>query len=136
MKQRVFNPGFRLSKVDIAVLVVGSLAAVLVGVSVSLWLGVGIAFVVAHFFLFCNVVRAARPLELGWSAYFVALAAVGSLTDLLSWASVLLLTLPATLLVVVLELRKPSYHGIAWWMINPGLPDWWELHGNTGTFSD
>jgi hypothetical protein len=29
-------------------------------------------------------------------------------------------------IVVVVEMRKPSYHGVGWKWINPGLPAWWE----------
>jgi hypothetical protein len=28
--------------------------------------------------------------------------------------------------VVVLQMRKSSYHGIAWQRINPGLRAWWD----------
>jgi hypothetical protein len=28
--------------------------------------------------------------------------------------------------VVIVEMRKPSYHGVGWQRINPGLPAWWD----------
>lgn len=125
MPTREFNPGFRLSAIDVAVLVLGSVATAYLSLQVSLWLGLGVAFVVAHFFLFCNVFRVARPLELSWSALFVALAACSTLFAVPSWPLVFLLTLPATLVVIVLEMRKASYHGVLWESINPQLPKWW-----------
>src|SRR5262245_56032743 len=62
-----FNPGFRLSKLDIGVLVVGTILAVVLWQE-TWWMGFIVAFVVCHFFLFCNIFRIARPLELIWSA--------------------------------------------------------------------
>ena len=29
-------------------------------------------------------------------------------------------------MVVLVEVRKPSYHGLGWQWINPALPTWWE----------
>jgi len=28
--------------------------------------------------------------------------------------------------VVVVQMRKPSYHGLGWQWINPELPNWWK----------
>jgi hypothetical protein len=33
--------------------------------------------------------------------------------------------------LVVLEARKRSYHGVFWRWINPGLPAWWATHAET-----
>ena len=120
-----FAPGFRLSKLDIAVLVGGLSAAFMVGFIIA-WLGFVIAFVLGHFFLFCNVFRLARPLELAWAAVFVALAA-GTLTvDIPGWLATAVISLCVTVVVILLEMRKPSYHGVGWQRINPGLQVWWE----------
>lgn len=120
-----FAPGFRLSKLDIAVLIGGFAAAVIVGLLI-VWLGFAIAFVLAHFFLFCNVFRLARPLELTWAAAFVALAS-GTLTfEFPGWPATAVVSLVVTVVVVLLEMRKPSYHGVGWAWINPGLRGWWE----------
>ena len=59
---------------DVVVIVIGAVAAFALATLVPWW-GLMVAFVVAHFFLFCNVVRMARPLELVWAATFLALAA-------------------------------------------------------------
>jgi hypothetical protein len=77
LEQRDFKPGFRVSAIDVAVLIVGACATAYVA-TYAPWIGIAIGFVVAHFFLFCNVVRMARRLELTWAAIFVALAAGGS----------------------------------------------------------
>jgi hypothetical protein len=89
------------------------------------WWGFVIAFVLGHFFLFCNVVRMARPLELLWSGVFVALAGTTIAVDSPGWLVTACGSLMTTLVVVVLEVRKPSYHGFGWQWINPGLPAWW-----------
>jgi len=123
-----FRPGFRIDVIDTLVLVAGA-AGSLVAARTEWWMGALIAFAVGHFFLFCNVVRMARPLELGWSALFVTLSASTIVTGQPGWAIALGASLACTLAVVVIQLRRPSYHGIAWQRINPQLPAWWEAHG-------
>ena len=123
--QRAFAPGFRLSVLDVTVLVVGVVAALALAMMVWWW-GFVVGFVVAHFFLFCNVVRMARPLELAWAGIFVALAAATVALDAPGWPVTASVSLVATVVVVVVEMRKPSYHGLGWQWINPGLPAWWD----------
>jgi hypothetical protein len=90
------------------------------------WFGIAIAFVVLHFFLFCNVLRMSRSLELVWAGMFAAMA-VGNLSfELLAWPWVFALASAITLVVAMIEIRRPSYHGIGWKQLNPGLPDWWK----------
>ena len=120
-----FAPGFRLSMLDVVVLAVGMMAAIGLA-TVVWWWGFVIAFVLGHFFLFCNVIRMSRPLELTWAGTFLALAAPTVLADRPGWLMTASLTFAVTLLVVVLETRKPSYHGVGWQRINPRLPEWWE----------
>jgi hypothetical protein len=123
-----FRPGFRIDTIDALVLVAGGIASVLVA-QVEWWMGLVIGFAVGHFFLFCNVFRVARPLELAWAALFVAMAGSTIALEQPGWAMTIGCTLAATVLVIVMQLRKPSYHGIAWSRINPDLPRWWEAHG-------
>lgn len=94
--------------------------------AVAAWWGFMVAFVVAHFFLFCNVVRMARPLELAWAGIFLALAAATVALDVPGWPITISISLAVTVLVVVIQMRKPSYHGLGWQRINPGLRAWWE----------
>ena len=121
---REFAPGFRLSVRDVVVIVIGAVAAVWLA-SMEPWWGFIVAFVVAHFFLFCNVVRMARSLELAWAATFLALASSTLLTQSPAWPVTAAVSLAVTVVVVVLQMRKPSYHGLGWQRINPGLREWW-----------
>src|SRR6516165_1011507 len=125
MKQPAFAPGFRLSVVDVFVLVGGTATSIALSMNVWWW-GFVPAFVLGHFFLFCNVIRMARPLELVWAGMFVALAGATVALETPGWLVTAVLSLLVTVVVVVVELRKPSYHGVAWQWINPGLPAWWE----------
>jgi hypothetical protein len=125
--KRAFAPGFRLSVRDVVVLVLGAAAAAYL-FTLEPWWGLTVAFVVGHFFLFCNVVRMARPLELIWAAVFLPLASATQLTGEPGWPATAGVSLVVTLVVVALQVRKPSYHGIGWQRINPGLRAWWEAH--------
>ncbi len=127
MPAPTFAPGWRFSAFDGVVLALG-LAAV--GVFGSLYWPIGfvIGFSLLHFFLFCNVVRMARSLELVWSAVFLGLCAATILTDWPGWTWTAAASLGVTAAVVAVELRKPSYHGIGWRVVNPLLPVWWETH--------
>ena len=125
MQKRPFSPGFRLSLVDIAVLLVGTIVAVALSFVLP-WLAFVIAFVVGHFFLFCNIVRMARPLELIWAGVFVMLAGATVILESPGWLVTACASLVVTSVVVIIQARKPSYHGAGWQWINPGLPAWWE----------
>ena len=123
--QAAFAPGFRIDAKDVVVLIIGAVSSVYV-LRLDGFLALVIAFAVGHFFLFCNVLRMARHLELIWAMVFVLLCAstiaLGQPEPATSVGGVLL----TTLLVTVLQLRSPSYHGIAWRRVNPGLVAWWE----------
>src|SRR6476619_4959849 len=81
---RLFAPGFRLSRVDVAVLFAGAVAAVSLATT-DVWAGVAVGFVVGHFFLFCNVLRMSRPLELTWAGVFMGLAVGAMVWGVVSW---------------------------------------------------
>lgn len=120
-----FSPGFRCSALDIIVLVVGTIscgAALQYDACIAFVIG----FTVGHFFLFCNVFRMSRPLELAWAAVFVALCYASFTWGQPPWIATAGISFAVTNMVVMLEMRKPSYHGIGWRTINPGLPEWWE----------
>jgi hypothetical protein len=119
-----FKPGFRFSRFDALLLVLGTLGASFACLKTQ-WFGFVIAFVVVHFFLFCNVFRISRGLEYLWASVFVALTRFTVVSGHPAWTTTVLLSLSAALLVVGLELRKPSYHGIGWSRINPHLRRWW-----------
>ncbi len=125
MQKHPFAPGFRLSVLDVLILIIGIVGAFALSMVVWWW-GFVVGFVLGHFFLFCNVVRMARPLELAWSGVFVALASGTIALDTPGWLVAACASLSVTVLAVVIEMRKPSYHGVGWRWINPGLPAWWE----------
>jgi hypothetical protein len=124
-KKHAFAPGFRLSALDVIILVAGAVAAFALAM-VIWWWGFVVGFALAHFFLFCNVVRMARSLELAWATVFVVLVAATVALDAPVWPVTASVSLVATVVVVVVQMRKPSYHGLGWRCINPGLPAWWE----------
>jgi tetratricopeptide (TPR) repeat protein len=126
--KELFSPGFLLSKVDIRVLLAGTLGSVLVA-RLDPPLGAAVAFTVAHFFLFCNVLRMARSLELIWAALFVLLAGSSILQNLPLWSHTFAAMLVITFILAVFQFRKPSYHGVFWQRINPQLPHWWASKG-------
>ena len=88
-------------------------------------LGISVFFTIAHFFLFCNVLRMRRLYELIWAALFVLLASLSIAVKTPIWPGTIMIMLAVTVLLAVLQMRQPSYHGIFWRQINPGLPQWW-----------
>lgn len=126
-----FNPGFRFSKLDAIALAIGLYVSADTAAVFPI-VGIAIGFVIIHFFLFCNVVRMARPSELVWSAVFVILASFTILTGQPPWPWTFAISFASTLCLVALEMRKPSYHGVFWRQVNPDLPQWWETQRATG----
>jgi len=125
MPEHRFAPGFRLSAIDVLVLIIGGISAAALG-ALDPWLGIAIGFVVGHFFLFCNVFRVARTLELTWAGVYVAISVCTVWFSFPGWPLTYLATTVATAIVVTIELRKLSYHGTWWQRINPGLREWWD----------
>jgi hypothetical protein len=124
-KKHAFVPGFRLSALDVIIVLAG-LGAAFALAKVIWWWGFMVGFVLAHFFLFCNVVRMARPLELAWAGVFVVLAGATVALDAPGWPVTASVSFVVTVAVVVVQMREPSYHGLGWRRINPALPAWWE----------
>jgi len=122
-----FNPGFRISKFDIFVLVGGAVGTVIL-CSVIGKIGLVVAFVVGHFFLFCNVFRIARNLEFLWAGAFVAFAGSTVMLHWPSWPITIAAMICTSTIVIVVEIRKPSYHGVGWNVFNPNLRDWWDAN--------
>ena len=124
MQNREFRPGFRCSALDAVVLAAGILASFAIGRQGG-WMSFVIPYVVGHFFLFCNVFRISRRLELLWAVLFVALALLTVTSGRPGWPTTIAVSFAATLVVIGLALRQPSYHGIGWKRWNPELHDWW-----------
>jgi len=112
-----------MSVLDGAVLLAGAIDIYLLGLDhFFAWI---IAFVVGHFFLFCNVFRITRPSELLWAAGFILLCGLNIVTGNPDWPWVFSISFVTTILLLTKDLRRPDYHGIAWQWINPNLPNWW-----------
>jgi hypothetical protein len=62
-----------------------------------------VAFVVGHFFLFCNVVRSARRYELIWAAFFTVNMLAATSFAGWSWTTGMLAQLPVTASVLIAE---------------------------------
>jgi hypothetical protein len=114
---------------DGIILFVGCICAADIG-AVAPWFGIAIAFVIVHFFVFCNVFRMGRRPELAWAVVFVALAALNTLTNSSKWPVVLTASFAFTVILIGLEIHKPSYHGVLWRRFNPNLPQWGEAQAN------
>jgi hypothetical protein len=116
-----FSPGFRLSLVDAAILAAGASTAMFAPRPLSIVVGT----VVGHFFLFCNVFRMSRKPELVWATTFVLLAAATIAQSLPGWPWTVGISVAMAGMLIALEMRKPSYHGVGWQTVNPRLPQWW-----------
>jgi hypothetical protein len=119
-----FKPGFRLSEMDVGFIIMSISASVLLA-RFDERLGVALLFVLAHFFLFCNVLRMNRPLELLWSLLFVLLAGSTFYLGIPPWNYTLASMLVVTLILALVQIMLPSYHGVFWRKINPNLKQWW-----------
>ena len=119
-----FQPGFRLSEIDVGVLMLGILLSVLLA-RFDESFAVALLFLLAHFFLFCNVLRMSRPLELVWALLFVLLAASTIRTGYPSWRYNFSAMLVVTASITAVQILRPSYHGVFWRRFNPNLPQWW-----------
>ena len=111
MKNRQCTTGFRLSRLDGLVLCVTAVGTPWLFEHIGL-IGLLPAFVALHFFLFCNVFRIRRRPELVWAACFVLLAVCLTAFERMNAIDLMALQLPVTFLLIGLELRQPSYHGI------------------------
>ena len=124
MPTQRFQPGFRLSTVDVVFLVLGGIGAAY-AMTMKLWLAAAIGFVFLHFFLFCNIIRMPRVLEYIWALTFAGLVALCNVFGVVSWITVFAAASVLTVVLVSIAVRQPSYHGVAWQRFNPRLPEWW-----------
>ena len=126
--------GFRFSLTDaVAIAVFLSVAAGLRRLGSPL--GGLLCIAAGHFFLFCNVFRIVRRLELIWAGLFLANAGAWAWFDRLDWPGVLLCQLPVTVALVAAGMRAPGYHGVFARRLNPRLEDYLagRCPGKTGT---
>ena len=125
MHEPEFARGFRLTAVDVAFLVLGAAGAAVASSYLGV-LGLIIGLAVFHFFIFCNVFRICRASELLWATIFVATFGSTLLVEKPGWLISLVVSVASAAILIVLEMRKPSYHGIFWKKVNPNLPSWWD----------
>ena len=119
-----FQPGFRLSVFDMFILITGGLVAIYLA-TVEVIVGFIVAFVVGHFFLFCNVFRISRPPELIWAAFFLSPSIMTITVGYPGWMFTVAISLVLSIAFIIREIKLPSYHGIFWHRINPQLEEWW-----------
>ena len=120
-----FDPGFRMSELDVGFMLLVFVSAPLLARFFE-QLALAALFAALHFFLFCNVIRAKRVLELLWAAVFVGLWSACYLLAVPSWPHVYALAFAVTIVVTLVQVLLPSYHGAFWSVLNPRLPQWWE----------
>lgn len=125
MNNSTFQPGFRISILDVFVLTIGAVAAFILGSQIP-WSALVISIVIWHFFLFCNIFRISRRPELIWALCFIFLAGSTILTNTPSWILTIAVSIILSSFLIWKETRKPSYHGICWRRWNPNLPYWWK----------
>ena len=127
LTRATFRPGFRFSLSDLIFLGVGVAAAYFAFTLRSLPAVIP-AYVIFTFFLYCNVFRIRRTPELIWAVVFTATALASTYFDRPSWGATFATGSFLTVILIVIEMRHPSYHGIFWRFVNPDLPAWWQLH--------
>ena len=103
--------GFRFSMVDGVAIVICAAA------TYAAWPAVGslslvFPYVLGHFFLFCNVFRVGRPPELIWAGIFVLNFGIWMTAGKFEVTAPLLAQIPVTILIILLECRLPTYHGV------------------------
>ena len=115
--------GFRLSTLDLCVLLAGAAAtwACRHSLGTYAWL---FAVAVGHFFLFCNVFRLRRTYELLWTGVFIANFGLALFTHEFSWPRVLAIQAPFTVLAISAEVASPRYHGVFARQLNGRLDDY------------
>jgi hypothetical protein len=110
----------RFSAVDAAAIgIFGGLSIGLRAIEFPLWWIVPV--VVLHFFLFCNVFRVRRTLEITWALLFMLNVSAWFLTGRDEWIYPLLTQLPVSAAIILWEVRSPQYHGIFAQRLNPRL---------------
>ena len=112
--------GFRLSRTDVFVLVLG-ISAGSIGYYYIGEFALFVPYVVGHFFLFCNVFRVRRKPELVWSGIFLVNCMIWIAVGAVNVYAILGIQFLATIAVILNEIRGPHYHGIFARRLNPQI---------------
>lgn len=117
-----FNPGFRINYVDVVFSLLVALAGGFI-FSFHPLLSFMVVISAFQFFLFCNVFRVQRFLELVWSLVYISLCFGVIIFNCPEW--IYWVAWPMVgIIVILIEIRKKSYHGVFWETINPNLEQW------------
>ena len=92
--------------IDVAVILLGAVAGILAYAAIG-DVGLFIPYVVAHFFLFCNVFRIRRPPELVWAFAFLLNCGLWALWGDASVYGICASQLLVSLCVIAIEVREP-----------------------------
>lgn len=102
--------GFRFFATD-AIAILVCIAGTVVGLQALGSIAWLFPFVVSHFFLFCNVFRIPRHLELTWAGIFLFLATSCIVADV-SILHSFWITLPVTIAILGYGMCRKGYRGI------------------------
>ncbi len=119
-----FKPGLRLSFFDMVILAIAVISVIYLA-KVLFFASFMVMFVIGHFFLFCNVFRVSRILEIIWAIVFVSASIMTLIVGYPGWILTVLISLVLSIGFIIYEIKSPSYHGIFWQRINPQLETWW-----------
>ena len=115
--------GLRFSLLD-GIVLLGAFLGAILAFEMTAGFSTLLLFVVLHFFLFCNVFRIRRKPELIWAGTFILNCAFWIATGHVSVFPIAVCQLLVTVVLIVLELRLPCYHGIFARHLNPRLDDY------------
>lgn len=73
--------------------------------------------------------------ELIWAGVFITGASASFKIGVPSFEVAVGISLFTTIVLVALEVRKPSYHGVYWQKLNPNLEKWFESQYKDGASS-
>ena len=118
-----FQPVFRILKHDIPFIIIG-LFFMAYFFNSNFDLSLISFFAVSHFFLFCNIFRIRRKPELLWAGVYVLLCYLKNFTYFNNWLLPIGLSISLSSLLIFLETKHPSYHGVFWRKFNPKLESW------------
>lgn len=106
------RPGFRFAATDGLILLASAVLCYL-----CIWRFPEVVWVVimavGHFFLFCNVFRVCRNLELLWAGAFVVFVMLGTWREW-PWYMMALLQIPVTVAVIGVEVIGSNYRGVGY----------------------
>lgn len=111
------RPGFRFSKTDGIVLAVLLMIAGF-SAQISETLAVLVLLLVGHFFLFCNVIRMNRSLELIWAVIFLGLSITTLVYGVPELYITVLISFLISIVLTIIQMRRSDYHGVLWDKIN------------------